>query len=139
MDRYSRRVLSHRMSLTMDVSFCLDALEEAIRKYGKPEIMNTDHGSQFTSLAFTQCLKDHDIRISMDGKGAWRNNVFVERLWRTVKYEHVYLHAYQSTSEAKSRLNQYFDFYNQRRPQSRLDRLTLDRVYFSSLPSMEAA
>jgi len=128
MDWFSRRVLAHRISITMDTGFCLDALEEAIVKYGRPEIMNTDQGSQFTSLAFTQFLKDHDIRISMDGKGAWRDNVFVERLWRTVKYEHVYLHAYESTSEAKTKIAHYFDFYNRRRPHSKLDRKTPDRI-----------
>ena len=139
LDWYSRRVLSHRVSITMDTSFCLDALEEAIQKYGKPEVMNTDQGSQFTSLAFTQYLKDHDIKISMDGKGAWRDNVFVERLWKTVKYEHVYLHAYESTSEAKEKLSSYFEFYNRRRPHSKLDRQTPDQFYFNSLTSTEAA
>jgi len=139
MDWYSRRVLSQRISITMDTSFCLDALEEAIEKYGKPEIMNTDQGSQFTSLAFTKFLADNEIRISMDGKGAWRDNVFVERLWRTVKYEHVYLHAYESTGEAKSKIGNYFEFYNRRRPHSKLDRLTPDQVYFNSLTSQEAA
>ena len=139
MDWYSRRVLSHRVSITMDTSFCLDALEEAIKKYGTPEIMNTDQGSQFTSQTFTQYLKDSTIRISMDGKGAWRDNVFVERLWRTVKYEHVYLHAYESTREAKLKLSNYFNFYNQRRPHSRLDRQTPDQAYFNSLPLQEAA
>ena len=123
----------------MDTSFCLDALEDAIQKYGKPEIMNTDQGSQFTSQAFTQYLKENEIRISMDGKGAWRDNVFVERLWRTVKYEHVYLHAYESTSEAKSKIGNYFEFYNQRRPHSKLDRLTPNEFYFNSLTSQEAA
>jgi len=139
MDWYSRRVLSHRVSITMDTSFCLDALEEAIKKYGTPEIMNTDQGSQFTSQTFTQYLKDSTIRISMDGKGAWRDNVFVERLWKSVKYEHVYLHAYESTSEAKSKIGHYFEFYNQRRPHSKLDRLTPDQFYFNSLTSTEAA
>ena len=139
LDWYSRRVLSHRISITMDTSFCLDALKEAIQKYGKPEIMNTDQGSQFTSLVFTHYLKDNDIRISMDGKGAWRDNVFVERLWKTVKYEHVYLHAYESTSEAKTRIGHYFEFYNQRRPHSKLDRFTPDQFYFNSLSSTEAA
>jgi len=139
MDWYSRRVLSYRVSITMDTSFCLDALEEAVEKYGKPEIMNTDQGSQYTSLAFTQYLKENEIRISMDGKGAWRDNVFIERLWRTVKYEHVYLHAYESTSEAKSKIGNYFEFYNRRRPHSKLDRLTPDQVYFESLTSEEAA
>ena len=139
MDWYSRRVLSYRVSITMDTSFCLDALEEAIEKYGKPEIMNTDQGSQYTSLAFTQYLKENEIRISMDGKGAWRDNVFIERLWRTVKYEHVYLHAYESTSEAKSKIGNYFGFYNRRRPHSKLDRLTPDQFYYNSLTSKEAA
>jgi putative transposase len=139
MDWYSRRVLSHRISITMDTSFCLDALEEAVAKYGKPDIMNTDQGSQFTSQAFTQYLKENDIRISMDGKGTWRDNVFVERLWRTVKYEHVYLHAYESTSEAKSKIGHYFEFYNQRRPHSKLDRFTPDEFYYNSLASQEAA
>lgn len=138
MNWYSRRDLSHRISITMDTSFCLDALEEVIEKYGKPEIMNTDQGSQFSSLAFTQCLKDNGIRISMDGKGAWRDDVYVERLWKTVKYEHVYLHAYDSTSEAKQKIDQYFEFYNHRRPHSKLDRLTPDQFYFNSLPSKEA-
>jgi|TARA_Y100000310_G_scaffold220988_1_gene222543 putative transposase len=139
MDWLSRRVLSHRTSITMDTHFCLDALEEAIQKYGKPEIMNTDQGSQFTSLAFTQYLKNNDINISMDGKGAWRDNVFVERLWKTVKYEHVYLHAYDSPSEATQKIAHYFDFYNRRRPHSKLDRQTPDRFYFESLSSKEAA
>ena len=139
MDWYSRRVLSHRVSISMDTQFCLDALEQAIAKHGTPAIMNTDQGSQFTSLAFTRCLSDNGIQISMDGKGAWRDNVFVERLWRTVKYEHVYLHAYESTSEAKSKIASYFNFYNQRRPHSTLDRQTPDQVYFNSLPSQKAA
>jgi putative transposase len=139
LDWYSRRVLAHRVSISMDTSFCLDALEEAIDKYGTPEIVNTDQGSQFTSQDFTGYLKDNEIEISMDGKGSWRDNVFVERLWRTVKYEHVYLHAYDSTSEAKTKLSQYFDFYNQRRPHSRLDRQTPDQVYFNSLPLKQAA
>jgi putative transposase len=107
MDWYSQRILSHRISITMDTSFCLDALAEAIDKYGKPEIMNTDQGGQFTNLTFTQYLKDSGIRISMDGKGAWRDNVFVKRLCKTVKYDHVYLHAYDSTSQAKTKIGEY--------------------------------
>jgi putative transposase len=95
--------------------------------------------SQFTCPAFTQCLKENDIRISMDGKGVWRDNVFVERLWRTVKYEQAYLHAYQSSSEAKSKISHYFEFYNQTRPHSKLDRLTPDQFYYNSLSSIEAA
>jgi len=139
MDWHSRKVLSQRLSITMDVEFCLDAVNEAIAKYGCPEILNTDQGSQFTSQAFTGILKDNNIQISMDGKGAWRDNVFVERLWRTIKYEHVYLHAYDSVSEAKSKINTYLNFYNQRRPHSALDGSTPDQVYFHSLTSLEAA
>ena len=138
-DWYTRRVLSWRVSVTMDVHFCLDALNEAIEKYGKPKMMNTDQGSQFTSQAFTGLLKDHGIKISMDGKGAWRDNVFVERLWRSVKYEDVYLHAYASTSEVRSGLDKYFRFYNTRRPHSSLGRKTPDHVYFNSLSEPLAA
>ena len=115
MDWYSRKVLSWRLSNSMDSSFCIDALEEAIHRYGKPDIFNTDQGSHFTSDAFIKVLKDNDIRISMDGKGAWRDNVFVERLWRSVKYEEVYLNAYESMADAKQSLKQYFEFYNQKR------------------------
>ena len=138
-DWYSRRVLAWKVSTTMDVHFCLEAVEEAMEKHGKPEIMNTDQGSQFTSQAFTGLLKDNDIRISMDGKGAWRDNVFVERLWRSVKYEEVYLHAYDSVSSTRAGLERYFRFYNSRRPHSSLDRQTPDRVYFESLPQKLAA
>ena len=138
-DWHTRRVLSWKLSTTMDVHFCLEAVEEAIAKYGKPDIMNTDQGSQFTSLAFTQLLKENDIRISMDGKGCWRDNVFVERLWRSVKYEEVYLHAYDSVSAARKGLERYFRFYNSRRPHSSLDRKTPDQVYFNSLPEIMAA
>ena len=112
MDWYSRRILSWRLSNSLDSSFCVDALEEALYRYGKPEIFNSDQGSQYTSDAFTDVLKAHDIRISMDGKGAWRDNVFVERLWRSVKYEEVYLNAYESMQHAKSRLSNWIDFYN---------------------------
>ena len=138
-DWYSRRVLAWKTSTTMDVHFCLEAVEEAIANYGTPEIMNTDQGSQFTSQAFNGLLKENDIRISMDGKGAWRDNVFVERLWRSVKYEEVYLHAYDSVSSARTGLDRYFRFYNGRRPHSSLDRQTPDQVYFESLPQILAA
>ena len=131
MDWYSRKVLSWRVSITMDVYFCIEALEQAIARYGPPEIMNTDQGSQFTSLAFTGLLKEHGIRISMDGKGAWRDNVFVERLWRSVKYEEVYLHAYDNVTDSRTGLGRYFDLYNRRRPHSSLGRKTPDQVYFS--------
>jgi putative transposase len=138
-DWYSRRVLAWRVSITMDVQFCLDAVQEAIDRYGTPEIFNTDQGSQFTSLAFTELLKENGIRISMDGKGCWRDNVFIERLWRTVKYEEVYLKAYESVSEARASIGHYLNFYNAGRPHSRLDRQTPDQVYFDALPLPRAA
>ena len=139
LDWYSRKVLSWRVSITMDVHFCLEAVEQAIARYGAPGIMNTDQGSQFTSLAFTGLLKDHGIRISMDGKGAWRDNVFIERLWRSVKYEEVYLHAYDTVSDSRNGIGKYFDLYNQRRPHSGLGRRTPDDVYFSQQPLTLAA
>jgi putative transposase len=138
MDWYSRKVLSWRLSNSMDTSFCIDALEEAIYRYGRPIIFNTDQGSQYTSEAFTQVLKDNDIRISMDGKGAWRDNVFVERLWRSVKYEEVYLNAYESMSEAKKSLQKYFKFYNQNRKHQTL-KAKPDQVYYESIKLPEAA
>lgn len=139
MDWYSRRVLSHRVSITMDTDFCVEAVEEAICRYGKPEIFNTDQGSQFTSMTFTKLLKDNDIQISMDGKGAWRDNVFVERLWRSVKYEEVYLHAYDSVENAKTGIDRYLNFYNRGRPHSTLDGKTPDQIYYDGLPVMLAA
>jgi putative transposase len=139
LDWYTRRVLSHRVSNTMDVSFCLDAVEEAIQKHGTPDIMNTDQGSQFTGDAFIGLLKDNEIEISMDGKGAWRDNVFVERLWRSVKYEEVYLHAYESINEARTGITKYLQFYNSRRPHSSLDGQVPDRVYYNGLPEQMAA
>ena len=138
-DWYSRRVLAWRVSISMDTAFCIEAVEEAIQRYGTPTIFNTDQGSQFTSLAFTELLKGHDIQISMDGKGAWRDNVFVERLWRSVKYEEVYLRAYEMVSDVKTGLDRYFRFYNTRRPHSSLERQTPDQVYFNRLPTPRAA
>jgi putative transposase len=139
LDWYSRKVLSWRVSITMDMRFCVDALEEAIAVHGVPDIMNTDQGSQFTSQAFTGLLKQHDIRISMDGKGSWRDNVFIERLWRSVKYEEVYLHAYDTVSAARTGIGRYFNLYNQKRPHSSLQRQTPDQVYFSQQPLTLAA
>ena len=138
MDWYSRRVLSWRVSNTMDVSFCIDALEEAIERHGAPEIFNTDQGSQFTSEAFTGVLKAHDIRISMDGKGRWVDNVFVERLWRSVKYEEVYLKAYDSIGEARASLGDYFTFYNAERRHQSLERRTPDSVYYEEAARLAA-
>jgi putative transposase len=139
LDWFSRRVLSWRVSITMEAAFCVETLEEALAKHGKPEIFNTDQGSQFTGAAFTGVLANNDIAISMDGKGAWRDNVFVERLWRSVKYEEVYLRAYDSVSEARASIRGYFDFYNRRRPHSSLDGTTPDHAYFSLLPLRMAA
>jgi len=133
LDWYSRRVLSWRLSNTLATDFCLEAVEEAIDRYGLPEIFNTDQGSQFTSAEFIALLKAYGIQISMDGKGCWRDNVFVERLWRTVKYEQVYLHAYGSMDDARMHLKEYFEFYNSIRPHQSLDDRYPDAVYFESI------
>jgi putative transposase len=138
-DWFSRKVLSWRVSNSLTADFCVEALEEAIVRYGTPEIFNTDQGSQFTAADFIGVLKRHEIRISMDGRGAWRDNVFVERLWRSVKYEEVYLHAYDSVSTAKAGIARYLTFFNTRRPHTSLDRQTPDTVYFKSLPLAAAA
>ena len=129
-DWATRRVLSHRVSITMEADFCVAALEEALAKHGKPEIFNTDQGSQFTGKEFTGVLTRSAIAISMDGKGSWRDNVFVERLWRSVKYEEVYLRAYESVTEARGSIGRYLTFYNTKRPHSSLDRRTPDEAYF---------
>ena len=129
MDWASRKVLSWRLSNTMDVEFCIEALEEAIAKYGKPEIFNTDQGSQFTSPRFTGVLKDAGIRISMDGKGRWMDNVFIERLWRSLKYECIYLHAFETASETRKGLGEWVAFYKSERPHSTLDGRTPERAY----------
>jgi putative transposase len=139
LDWFSRRVLSWRLSITMEVDFCIEAVEEALAKHGKPEIFNTDQGSQFTSAAFTGLLRDNGIAISMDGRAAWRDNVFVERLWRSVKYEEVYLRAYDSVGEARASLARYLNFYNAKRPHSSLDAQTPDHAYFNPVPQLAAA
>jgi putative transposase len=138
-DWFSRRVLAWRLSITLEVEFCLEAVEDALARHGRPEIFNTDQGSQFTSAAFTGLLLDNAIAISMDGRGSWRDNVFVERLWRSVKYEEVYLHAYDSVGEARASLGRYLDFYNHQRPHSSLAARTPDRAYFDHLPLLAAA
>jgi putative transposase len=138
-DWFSRRVLSWRLSITMDVDFCLEAVEEAIERHGRPEIFNTDQGSQFTSAAFTGLLLGNAIAVSMDGRGAWRDNVFVERLWRSVKYEEVYLRAYDSVGEARASLSRYFIFYNTKRPHSSLDARTPECFYHYHLSQAAAA
>jgi putative transposase len=130
-DWFSRKVLAWRLSITLEATFCIEAVEEALARYGRPEIFNTDQGSQFTSQDFTGVLLKNEIAISMDGKGAWRDNVFVERLWRSIKYEEVYLRAYDSVSEARISIGRYLTFYNGQRPHSSLDRKTPDQAYFS--------
>jgi len=139
LDWFSRRVLSWRVSITMEAAFCVETLEDALARHGKPEIFNTDQGSQFTGAAFTNVLIKNGAAISMDGKGAWRDNVFVERLWRSVKYEEVYLRAYDSVTEARRSIGLYLDFYNARRPHSGLDGATPDHAYFTPLPLRRAA
>jgi putative transposase len=138
-DWSTRRVLAWRLSITMEVDFCIEAVEEALGTYGRPEIFNTDQGSQFTSAAFTGLLLENKIAISMDGRGSWRDNVFVERLWRSVKYEEVYLRAYDSVGDARASLGRYLGFYNAIRPHSSLDARTPDNAYFNPLPHSVAA
>lgn len=130
LDLMSRKVLAWRLSNTQDASFCADALEEAVDKYGAPEIFNTDQGSQFTSEAFVGKLKENNIKISMDGKGRWIDNVFIERVWRSIKYEEVYLKAYENLKEARLSLNDYINFYNRNRIHQSLDYMTPDEVYY---------
>ena len=129
MDWYSRKVLSFRLSNTLDADFCVSALEEALERYGAPEIFNTDQGCQFTSFGFAGLLKDNNIRISMDGRGCWRDNIIVERLWRTLKYENIYLHAYETGSKARTGIGAWLDRYNTLRGHSSLDDYTPDEVY----------
>ena len=136
----SRKVLAWRLSIALSADFCVEALEEALGRHGRPEIFNTDQGSQFTSIDFIKALKDAEIAISMDGKGAWRDNVFVERLWRTVKYEEVYLRAYTNVSEARASIGRYLSFYNGTRPHSSHSGQTPDQAYFNqSAPIPTAA
>jgi putative transposase len=139
MDWASRRVLAFRVSNTLDASFCIEALQEALERFPAPEIMNTDQGSQFTSEGFTSLLLAHGVRISMDGRGRWLDNVFIERLWRSVKYEEVYLKAYESIPEARKELAAYFDFYNERRRHQGLKNRTPDQVYWSTLRKEQEA
>ena len=139
LDWFSRRVLSWRVSITLEVDFCLDAVDEALARHGRPEIFNTDQGSQFTSARFTGLLLGNTIAVSMDGRGAWRDNVFVERLWRSVKYEEVYLRAYGSVGEARASIGRYLEFSNGKRPHSSLDARTPDQAYFDHLPQRAAA
>jgi putative transposase len=139
MDWRARKVLSWRLSTTQDTAFCVEALEEAIERYGRPEIFNTDQGSQFTSSDWIDGLKGHDIQISMDGKGQWMDNVFVERLWRSLKYECVYLNAFRNFKEAKQQIRDWMDYYNDRRPHSKLDDMTPSECYGGIRPLTLAA
>jgi putative transposase len=138
MDWYSRKVLSWRLSNTMDVAFCLDALDEAIEKYGCPEIFNSDQGSQFTSLDFIGRLKSHHISISMDGKGRAIDNIFIERLWRTVKYQNVYIKGYETMTEARDGLNEFFNYYNNDRLHQSLGYRRPIEVYLNGMDRMAA-
>ena len=138
-DWYSRKVLSWRLSNSMDTDFCIDALEEALSRHGTPDIFNTDQGAQFTSEAFTDVLKEAGIDISMDGKGRWIDNVFVERLWRSVKYEEVYLKAYETVAEARTGIGTYFQFYNSERRRQSMNRKTPDQVYMGNVEWPQAA
>ncbi|RDW14778.1 IS3 family transposase [Paracoccus thiocyanatus] len=138
LDWFTRRVLAWRVSITLEADFCIEAVEEALARHGTPEILNTDQGSQFTSIDFIKVLAAREIKISMDGRDAWRDNVFVERLWRTIKYEEVYLRADASVSEARAGIGRYLGFYNSRRPHSSLDGKTPDQAYFNQ-PMPEAA
>jgi putative transposase len=137
-DWFSRRVLAWRVSITMEVDFCLEAVEEALAKHGKPIILNTDQGSQFTGTAFTGLLIENGVAISMDGRGAWRDNVFVERLWRSVKYEEVFLRAYETVAEARRLIGRYLHFFNTNRPHSSFGARTPDHAYFAELPTLAA-
>jgi putative transposase len=139
MDWFARRILAWRLSNTMEAAFCVEVLEDALAKHGRPDIFNSDQGSQFSGMAFTSVLIKNEIAISMDGKGAWRDNVFVERFWRSIKYEEVYLKAYEDVPEARQCIGRYIDFYNARRPHTALDRRTPDQAYFNPLPLRTAA
>jgi putative transposase len=132
LDWATRKVLAFRLSNTLTADFCVEALQEALARYGTPEIFNTDQGSQFTSVDFTNVLKKQDIQISMDGRGAWRDNVFVERLWRTIKYEEIYLHAYDSVVDAHRGIDRYLKFYNAARPHRSLGGVPPDAMYFAN-------
>ena len=139
MDWASRKVLAATVAITLAACHAVDVLHEAFKRHGQPEIVNTDQGSQFTAQAFVHAVKDRGCHLSMDGRGAWRDNVFVERLWKSVKYERVYLHAYDSVTEARQSILQYVDWYNRARPHSSLDRHTPDEAYAVMLPTGKLA
>jgi len=138
-DVYSRRILAHRTAITLEAVHAVDALQEAYARFGKPEIVNTDQGSQFTAQDFVDTVINQGVKLSMDGRGAWRDNVFVERIWRSVKYERVYLRAYASVSAARQDIAQYIDWYNIDRGHSSHDGKTPEQVWLSGLPSVTEA
>ena len=138
-DWASRKVLAAKITITLEACHAVDVLLEAFNRHGTPAIVNTDQGSQFTAAEFVQVVEDRGCRLSMDGRGAWRDNVFVERLWKSVKYERVYLHAYDSVSEARASIMQYLDWYNRSRPHSKLEKRTPDEAYAVMLPTVEQA
>lgn len=138
-DVFSRKVLAHKVAITLEACHAKEIIEQAFAKHGAPEIVNTDQGSQFTAMEFTGAVLGTGCKLSMDGRGAWRDNVFVERLWRSVKYERVYLKAYDSVSAARSDIAEYLDWYNTQRAHSKLDRLTPDEAYYAGLPALKMA
>ncbi|MBU9423689.1 IS3 family transposase [Burkholderia gladioli] len=138
-DWASRKILAHRVAITLEATHAVEALEEAFARYGLPDIVNTDQGSQFTAGAFTEAVLGRGVRLSMDGKGAWRDNVFVERVWRSIKYEEIYLRAYESVSHARRSIGDYIDLYNRKRPHSSLADQTPDEAYFATLPAIKSA
>ncbi|WP_436407794.1 IS3 family transposase [Burkholderia orbicola] len=138
-DWASRKILAHRVAITLEATHAVEALEEAFARYGLPDIVNTDQGSQFTAGAFTEAVLGRGVRLSMDGKGAWRDNVFVERVWRSIKYEEIYLRAYESVSHARRSIGDYIELYNRKRPHSSLADQTPDEAYFATLPAIKSA
>jgi putative transposase len=138
-DVASRRVLAHKVAITLEALHATEVIEQAFARYGTPQIVNTDQGSQFTAEEFTTAVLTRGCKLSMDGRGAWRDNVFVERLWRSVKYERVYLKAYDGVSAARADIADYLDWYNGHRPHSSLERLTPDEKYLDALPPMKIA
>jgi putative transposase len=138
-DWASRKVLAAKLAITLEACHAVDVLQEALTRHGAPEIVNTDQGSQFTAEEFVRAVHDRGCRLSMDGRGAWRDNVFVERLWRSVKYEEVYLHAYDSVNEARRSIMRYLDWYNRFRPHSKIKKKTPDEAYTVMLPTVQQA
>jgi putative transposase len=138
-DWASRKVLAAQIAITLEAAHAVEVLQKAFNRYGRPEIVNTDQGSQFTAYEFVETVKAHGCQLSMDGRGAWRDNIFVERLWKTIKYERVYLYAYDSVGEARTSIMDYLVWYNQARPHSKLNKMTPDEAYEMKLPALTRA